>query len=137
MIVYTDSVEGVTPDKLKGFFHGWMNPPSPEAHLNLLRHSEHVVLAVDDASGRVVGFITAITDHVLTAYIPYVEVVLQYRNRGIGRELTRRMLDRLQGYYLVSLVAGTGLQAFYGSFGMTPANAMMLIRPYAGKELKE
>lgn len=137
MIVYTDSLEGITTEKLKGFFHGWASAPKPEAHLELLRRSDYIVLAIDDKTGNVVGFVNAISDHVMTAHIPYVEVILPFRNRGIGRELTRRMLEKLQDYYIVSLVSGLGLQQFYGSFGMTPANAMMLLRPYASKNVKE
>src|SRR5690606_39498046 len=29
MIVYTDSLEGITPERLGGFFHGWAEAPSP------------------------------------------------------------------------------------------------------------
>lgn len=136
MIVYTDSMEGITPERLGGFFRGWPNAPTLEAQLEILQNSGRRVLAIDDATGVVVGFITAITDHVLTAHIPYVEVVPQYRNRGIGRELTRRMLEELKDFYVVTLVCGMGLQQFYGSFGMTPANAMLLRNTYASKARK-
>jgi hypothetical protein len=32
MIVYTGSIDDVTPDDLRGFFAGWPNPPSPATH---------------------------------------------------------------------------------------------------------
>jgi hypothetical protein len=50
--------------------------------LSLLAGSDHVVLAIDKASGDVVGFITALSDGVLCAYISFLEVVPGYRQRG-------------------------------------------------------
>jgi hypothetical protein len=80
MISYTDSVAGITADKLQGFFVGWPNPPSPETHLKLLANSNYIVLAVDDETGNIVGFITAISDGVLSAYIPFLEVLPAYQS---------------------------------------------------------
>lgn len=136
MISYTDSLEGITPEKLNGFFRGWNRGPDAETHLRILQNSDAVVIAIDERTGNVIGFVTAITDRVLTAHIPYVEVVPNYRGRGIGRELTRRMMEKLKDYYLVGLVCGLGLQGFYSSFGMTPASAMILRSPYASQETK-
>lgn len=126
MIRYTDSTEGIAPDQLVGFFEGWPHPPSPETHLRLLRQSDEVVLAVDETSGDVAGFITAITDGVLAAYIPLLEVRPAYRGRGIGTALVRRMLDRLDDLYMVDLLCDPGLQPFYAALGMRPATGMML-----------
>jgi len=84
MIRYVYTSEGITPEQLQEFFEGWPDPPSPETHLRLLTNSDEVVLAVDDDSGAVVGFITAISDRVLSAYIPFLEVLPEYRGRGIG-----------------------------------------------------
>lgn len=135
-VTYTDSLEGVTAERLQGFFRGWNRGPDPEAHLRILQNSDYVVLAVDEDTGRVIGFITAITDHVLTAHIPYVEVIPNYRGQGIGRELTRRMMEKLQDYHMVGLVCGPGLQEFYSSFGMTPATGMIRQNPHASKDTK-
>ena len=82
MITYSDATESLTADELEGFFEGWQNPPSPEVHMNLLKNSDHVILACDDETGRVVGFVTAISDGVLSAYIPFLEVLPEYRGRG-------------------------------------------------------
>src|ERR687885_2642892 len=82
MITYQDSLERIGPDQLRGFFAGWPSPPSPTDHLALLAGSDHVVLAIDKASGDVVGFSTALSDGVLCAYISFLEVVPGYRQRG-------------------------------------------------------
>lgn len=75
MITYRDALAGITADHLGGFFVGWPNPPSAATHLRLLAGSDHVVLAVDEETGRVVGFVTAIDDGVLSAYLPHLEVL--------------------------------------------------------------
>ncbi len=70
-IICSDSLEELTPAQLSGgFFDGWPN----------------VILAVDEESGNVIGFITAISDGVLPAY----------QGQGIGSELVRRMLEKLR-----------------------------------------
>ena len=126
MVVYTDSLEGITPERLQGFFVGWPSQPTPELHLKLLQNSDQVILAIDEESGRVVGFITAITDHVLSAYIPFLEVLPGFRNQGVGRQLTRRMLDKLNGLYMVDLVCDQDKQSFYLPLGMKRAAAMVI-----------
>lgn len=123
-ITYTDSLDGITPDNLRGFFVGWPNPPTPETHLRLLRGSSHIMLALD-AAGRVVGFITAISDGVLAAYIPLLEVLPEYQGQGIGTELVRRMLQRLRHLYAVDLVCDPELRSFYQRMGMQPYHAML------------
>lgn len=111
MIEYLNSTEAITPAQLDGFFVGWPNPPTPETHLRLLRNSDAVVLAVDTATGQVVGFITAITDGVLAAYIPFLEVLPAYQHRGIGQTLVRQMLERLQDLYMIDLLCDADVQA--------------------------
>ena len=51
MIDYTDSLDGIEPKYLDGFFVGWPHSPSPETHLRLLVGSDHIVLAIDRESG--------------------------------------------------------------------------------------
>jgi len=46
MVLFTDSLDTLTPDQLQGFFVGWPNSPSPATHLKLLQTSAEVILAV-------------------------------------------------------------------------------------------
>ncbi len=48
IIRYTNTAEAIKPEHLQGFFVGWPNPPSPETHLDLLRHSDEIILGVDE-----------------------------------------------------------------------------------------
>lgn len=129
MIVYTDSLDGITAEKLHGFFAGWPHPPAPETHLKVLSRSSAVVLAVDDSTRQVVGFITAISDGVLAASIPLLEVLPAYRGQGIGSELVRRMLDKLRRFYAIDLMCDAELQPFYARFGMRSYTGM-IVRNY-------
>jgi ribosomal protein S18 acetylase RimI-like enzyme len=126
MLRYVNSIESVAAENLRGFFIGWQNPPSPATHLELLRNSSLVVLAIDSETGDVVGFITAISDGVLSAYIPLLEVRPEYQRQGIGLELTRRMLERLKDLYMVDLLCDEELQSFYAKLGMKRAQGMFL-----------
>jgi ribosomal protein S18 acetylase RimI-like enzyme len=126
VIIYQDTAEGVAEAQLAGFFVGWPNPPSPATHLRLLRGSAYVVLARDDASGQVVGFVTAIADGVLSAYIPLLEVLPAYQGQGIGTALMGRMLARLRDLYMIDLLCDPELQPYYERLGMRRATGMLL-----------
>jgi len=135
-MLYTDSIENVTAENLEGFFVGWPNRPSPQMHFDLLKNSDEIVLVIDECGSKVVGFITAITDKTLAAYIPFLEVLPAYQGQGVGKELVRRMMERLRKLYAIDLLCDPELQPFYESLGMRKAHGMM-IRNYehqAGKD---
>jgi GNAT superfamily N-acetyltransferase len=129
LIQYHDSMAGMGPETLEGFFDGWPRSPTLVARWRILCGSAERVLAVDDETGRVVGFVTAISDRMFCASIPLLEVLPQYRRRGIGRELMRRMLEKLRGLYMVDLVCDPQMQPFYESLGMKPLVAMTIRNP--------
>jgi ribosomal protein S18 acetylase RimI-like enzyme len=125
MITYTTSLANLTADHLRGgFFAGWGNPPTPETHLRILQGSSYLVLARDGEP--VIGYITAISDGVLTAYIPQLEVLPAYRGQVIGSELVRRMLDQLQHIYAIDLICDADVQPFYEQLGMRRYTGMIL-----------
>jgi len=130
MITYTDDLAGITAEQLRGFFADWPTPPTPHTHLRLLRGSDALELAKDETTGRVVGFVTAVSDGVLSAHIPLLEVLPAYQGRGIGSELVRRLLLKLQHLYMIDLLCDVDLQPFYQRQGMLPATGMM-VRNYA------
>ncbi|MGB5945196.1 GNAT family N-acetyltransferase [Paenisporosarcina sp.] len=129
-MIYLTTSSSVTEDQLNGFFVGWPNPPSLEVHLNLLKKSSRVVLAVDDESAQVVGFITAISDGVLSAYIPFLEVLPPFQGQGIGQQLVKKMLELLSDMYMIDLMCDKELQGYYEKLGMHRSHGMIL-RNYA------
>jgi ribosomal protein S18 acetylase RimI-like enzyme len=128
MVRFTDQIADLSPTNLQGFFVGWPNPPPPETHLEILKNSNAIVVAIAAETGVVVGFITAISDGVLSAYIPLLEVLPAYQHQGIGKQLVERMLDKLQHLYMVDLLSDPDLQGFYSQFRLLPATGMMMRR---------
>lgn len=128
-MIYINSLDEVSSDMLDGFFVDWLNPPNPQTHLKLLKNSSKVVIAIDDNSNQVVGFITAISDGVLSAYIPFLEVLPEYKNKGIGKELVKRILKELDDIYMVDLCCDDDLVPYYEKFGMRKSNGM-IVRNY-------
>ena len=123
---YISSLEGISSEMLTGFFVGWNSHPSTDKHLEMLHNSYKVVLAIDDNSNQVVGFISAISDGVLSAYIPLLEVLPAYQNKGIGQELVSCMLDELQDIYMIDLICDEELQAYYERLGMLRSTGMVV-----------
>jgi GNAT superfamily N-acetyltransferase len=119
MVRYTEDAAELEENMLNGFFLGWPRRPSKAQHLAVLRGSFRVVLAIDDTTGGVVGFVNMISDGVLTAFIPWLEVLPDYQGQGIGTELMRRVLDCEQ-MYSIDLVCDEPLLAYYRRLGMTP-----------------
>jgi ribosomal protein S18 acetylase RimI-like enzyme len=126
MIKYTFNLTGISPSRLRGFFVGWPNKPSPRTHFLLLKNSDHFVLATDTSADKVIGFITAISDGVLSAYIPLLEVLPEYQKKGVGSGLVTRMLKKLNGRYMVDLLCDKKVQPFYQRMGMSKATGMMI-----------
>jgi len=131
MIHYTDDLTSIRENMLYGFFVGWPQRPSPGQHLAVLRRSYRSVLAIDDADERVVGFVNMLSDGVLTAFIPWLEVLPGYQGRGIGGELMRRILDGTERFYSVDLVCDATLVPYYARFGMSRASSALLRHPAA------
>lgn len=125
-IRYTTSLDGITSSMLEGFLQTWRSPPPPEKLLRMLRASAHVILAIDDEHGRVVGLINAITDGVNFAFIPLLEVLSEYRGRGIGSQLVQRMLRELQDYPCIDLTCDPETQPFYEKCGMRRSTGMVI-----------
>ena len=126
MIVYRTSLDDITAAQLQGFFVGWPNPPSRETHLSLLQSSFKVVLAVDLSCDKVVGFVNAISDGKLAAYLPFLEVLPSYQNQGIGSELMKQLLEELGNLYMVDLTCDSKLVGYYERFGMRAGTAMTI-----------
>jgi ribosomal protein S18 acetylase RimI-like enzyme len=111
-----------------GFFEGWPRKPSREQHWTLLEGSPVKALAVDEATGNIIGFATGLTDGVLTGFIPLLEVLPKYRGRGIGRRLIEMVMDQMSDCYSIDLVCDTSLETFYQSLGFETGPKAMIMR---------
>jgi predicted N-acetyltransferase YhbS len=125
-IEYTTELAGVRPDDLVDFFVDWPDPPTPAVRLDLLHGSDHVVLARD--GDRVVGFVTALSDGVLMAHLPLLEVLPSHQRSGVGTELVRRVLAEVGDLYGVDVCCDDDVVPYYRRFGFQQVNGMVLRR---------
>lgn len=131
-IHYQTTLDDVHASQLQGFFEGWPNPPTPETLLCILRGSQSRCLArLPD--GTVVGFVTALSDGVLSAYIPLLEVRPEWRGRGIASRLVELVMAELGDPYMIDTACNDDLVPFYKRFGMVRGNAMIR-RNYARQD---
>lgn len=124
MISYSTDISSLAEDDLAGFFVGWPTPPSTEQHLAVLRGSYRVVIARSD--GEVVGFVNMISDGVLTAFVPWLEVRPEFHGQGIGTELMRRIVAEARHFYSIDLTCDESLRPYYERLGMAALTGMGL-----------
>lgn len=123
MIRYSTDVDALDVTHLAGpFFVGWPDPPDAAMHLRILHAARHTVVALD--GDAVVGFVTAIGDGVLSAFIPLLEVTPGHQGRGIGSELVRRLLAEIGPLYAVDAVCDPELLGFYERLGFRAGTAV-------------
>ena len=133
MIQYKTELNNIASHQLSGFFIGWPNPPTEETLLNILKGSYRFVLALD--KDKVVGLITAISDGILSSYIPLLEVLPEYQSKGIGRELVSKMKKELSHLYMIDVLCDESLIPYYEKQGMSQATGA-LIRNYENQNGK-
>lgn len=121
---YQIGLEGVGPGDLTGFCVGWSRPLSSERLYRVLAGSARVVLA-RDAEGRVIGFVNAISDGELMAFVPLLEVLPEHQGRGIGTHLVRLILDEFRGFYALDLLCDASLAPFYERLGFRQVCGMV------------
>ena len=100
---------------------GW-RAADPAKLAALVEGSRYVASAHDGA--RMVGFARAISDGVTNAYVSTVAVLPDYRGRGIGSALMKRLLDGRDEIRFV-LHAGTGVHDFNRKLGFEDAPDML------------
>jgi predicted N-acetyltransferase YhbS len=66
-----------------------------------------------------------LTDKVLWAYIPLIEVIPDYRGKGIGKKLVCLMLERLKNMYAIDICCDEDLETFYRQFGFRKVSGMI------------
>jgi len=125
MIKYQNNLDGITSDKLNGFFVGWPNPPTREQLFQILENSYTIVLALDSVKDMVVGFVNALSDKVIYSYIPLLEVLPEYQKKGIGRELIKRIENSLQNMYAIDIVCDDDVSSFYSKLDYFKLNGMV------------
>ena len=91
------------------------------------------MIARDDA-GSVVGFVNALSDGLLSAYVPLLEVLPAHRGAGIGTDLVRRLLGKLDGLYMIDVMCDADVRPFYERFGVVGSTGAIM-RNYNWREI--
>jgi GNAT superfamily N-acetyltransferase len=79
-------------------------------------------------SDSAAGFATAISDGVLAAFIPFLEVLPSHRRRGIGTGLIQQLLAQLDDLYMVDVACDAPLEPFYARLGFARLDRAMGLR---------
>lgn len=97
---------------------GWLAPEESGAFIPRAMAGSAVALGAFDGS-RLIGMGRAISDGVSDAYIQDIAVSPDYRKRGIGGEIVRRIAAALQtrGIDWIGLVGEPGTEHFYEELG--------------------
>lgn len=122
---YRETMDGINADQLAGFFAGWPEAPGPDALCRILAASDHKVLALATPSGEVAGFTYAISDHVIAAYVPLLEVRRPHRSRGVGSALVSRLLSQLRHLYMIDACCDDDVAPFYEAHGFSRVSGMI------------
>jgi ribosomal protein S18 acetylase RimI-like enzyme len=97
-----------------------------------IENADYAVLAIDTSCNKLVGYITALSDGVLSAYIPFLEVEKGYQGQGVGTTLVKKMVGQLDHLYMIDLVCDKELAGFYSEAGFKSWHAMIR-RNYANQ----
>lgn len=123
-IFYTSDKKWIERINALGFFVGWPNPPSGQTLKKILTNSQYIYLAIENE--KLVGFINAISDQVLSAYIPLLEVLPEYQGKGIGQKLVSRIKEDLSIYYMIDICCDDEVVSFYEKSGFRKGSSVMI-----------
>ncbi|MBN1382521.1 MAG: GNAT family N-acetyltransferase [Deltaproteobacteria bacterium] len=113
-----------TPEQSRQIIHlyqaeGWWSIDENSNHiLNKMIEGSHCFITAIDGD-RIIGMGRAISDKSSDAYIQDVTVAEAYRKRGIGSEIIKKIISRLQadGLSWIGLIAEKNSHEFYRQLG--------------------
>ena len=128
MIALSTSKTRVDLDQLKELFAqaGWDGETKDEARLRQMVENSTLVVTAWDGD-RMVGFGRATTDRAFNGQINNVGVTLEYRRRGIGRQIVAAMLQEDPRVTYV-LRADPENEGFYRELGFDQAERALVYR---------
>jgi len=100
----------------------WQESAEARAAIPLMIRGSLCFMVARSIEGRIVGMARVISDGYSDAYIQDVVVLKDYRGRGAGRELVRRLTQFCGARKIawIGLVAEPGTQALYEELGFGP-----------------
>ena len=97
----------------------WEEHYDPDGLDALIKGSFAFAIAVDASTGLAIGMGRAISDGVSDAWLQDIVVLADYRKQGVGRAITKKLLEYCQqkGLGWIGLVAEPGSKEFYEPLG--------------------
>jgi predicted N-acetyltransferase YhbS len=103
--------------------NGWQKRvENAENFRRMMENAARTVVAFEGE--RIIGFARALCDEVSNGYIGTVAVARDFRRRGVGRELVKRLIGDDSNITWV-LRAGRGSEAFWKKMGFTESEVAM------------
>ena len=125
MIRYTTSLHRFSTNQFQNFCVGWELPLSSKKIYAILHAAYCKIIAYDTETYEPVGFVYAISDGILSAYIPMLEVLPAYQHQKIGTELMKLLLTQLDNFYMVDLCCDSPFEKFYTPLGFCSVSGMI------------
>jgi ribosomal protein S18 acetylase RimI-like enzyme len=104
---------------------GWTRPASEEALAEVLKAGPAVGAWNRD---KLVGFVRALSDGHLVAYVEDVMVHEGYRHSGVGRKLMVRLLEEIGSVAKVNLFCEAPVVRFYEGSGFRQTSYLLMQR---------
>ncbi len=100
----------------------WQESPEARAAIPPMIKGSFCFMVARSIEGRIVGMARVISDGFSDAYIQDVVVLANYRGRGVGKELVRRLTQFCVSRKIawIGLVAEPGTQSLYEDLGFGP-----------------
>ena len=97
----------------------WKDKYDPLGLKHLINGSFAFAVAIDKNSKKAIGMGRLISDGVSDAYIQDLIVLPEYRDKGIGRQLVKTLLDHClsKGIHWIGLIAEPDQDGFYENLG--------------------
>jgi len=134
MVGYTIN-DKIIPGELDHFFQDWKSRPTSNIKDRLLNGSDLIITAREN--GTLVGFLTAISDGAMHAFISLAEVLKTHQGQGIGSQLMKLAISHFKGYYDIILITDPDKGPFYKKFGFEEIYGMHMRDFTYGKKNNE
>lgn len=106
----------------------WAKDRSLEGIKILLRKTDIFVVVRDNDTKQLIGFGRALSDGVYRALLDDIVVDIDYRKKGLGKQIVQELLDQLKTVKQVFLNTKPELEGFYKQFGFTNTKAFTMNR---------
>ncbi len=106
----------------------WAKDRSFEGVKILIQSTDIFVVVRDSGTKKLIGFGRALSDGVYRALLDDVVIAINYRKKGLGKQIVQKLLNQLETTEQVFLNTKPELEEFYKQFGFTKTKAFTMDR---------